>query len=507
MNKTVIAIDGIEEDRFIRTQKLMDVATDALRVKFDDWHPPKTLKETLRFYKKNIMKNINRKDQDKLYPESGPPITSAEMDLTLLVRVLRNTGIEKPYFGFDNKPLDSENNFGADVVRLNYLRNDLYHSNDRKLNEQQYESMSKTLKEVISRFSGSLFDDKIRCIMEGSLDTRAVSFTWHVHEAILLAPKACNKAVIQPIKASVIQLYDHQPLRYLIYGGTVLTYGMTNIQSLEELIYYLSVVQCVTVRQCIFILNEHPFLKEKLAQLILGQETSVGHGFMIVENVNISASNSTPISVLSGLHSQCGQVKQGFMPSSRPCAMDSSCTKGEVTEAPFRKRHFIKHYTKEHCRMVEQQHSMSYSNCITDSASAESTTKVECCNLSGSNIDKNLYFTCQTELQSEFPSSCQLSRSYTDGNQLMTNELEAALVLKCPEPHHSKNQVNSPLNTDFPKASQSDLNGNGCCGILESEVIEKTAPINSELSEGVSCVLHLANEPSIFFEASTFKAL
>lgn len=70
------------------------------------------------------------------------------MDLTLLVRVLRNTGIEKPLFGFDYKPLDGEISLGADVVRLKFFRNELYHSNGRKLNEQQYESMSKTLREV-----------------------------------------------------------------------------------------------------------------------------------------------------------------------------------------------------------------------------------------------------------------------------------------------------------------------------------------------------------------------
>lgn len=71
MNDTVIAIVGIDEDRFIRIDKLINAATDALREKFDKRHPPETLTNTLMVYKTDIIKNINRRDEEKLYPESG----------------------------------------------------------------------------------------------------------------------------------------------------------------------------------------------------------------------------------------------------------------------------------------------------------------------------------------------------------------------------------------------------------------------------------------------------
>lgn len=70
--------------------------------------------------------------------------------MTLLVRVLRNIGLEAPYFGFDIEPLDAEISFAADVVRVNFLRNELSHSPVITLTEQQFENMSNTLIKVRS---------------------------------------------------------------------------------------------------------------------------------------------------------------------------------------------------------------------------------------------------------------------------------------------------------------------------------------------------------------------
>lgn len=134
------------------------------------------------------------------------------------------------------------------------------------VNEEYGDLYKMLLFKVINRLGESEFDDHIRHIMTGSLDYRAGSITWHAQEAIALVPNAFNERVLQPAKASVIQLNEQQPLHYSLIGGTVVSYGMqhmSKIQSREELIYYLHVLQNVVVRECIFILKKIPLSQAK----------------------------------------------------------------------------------------------------------------------------------------------------------------------------------------------------------------------------------------------------
>ncbi|XP_063400193.1 uncharacterized protein LOC134684814 [Mytilus trossulus] len=377
MNDTVIAIVGIDEDRFIRIQKLMGAATDALRQKFDERHPPKTLEETLKFYKKGIMKNINRTDQEKLYPKSGHHVPSAEMDLTLLVRVLRNTEIEEPLFGFDCKPLDGEISFGADVVRLNFFRNELNHSIVRKLNKQQFESMSNTLKEVIHRLCKSGSDDHIRLILTESLDYRAGEITWHLQKTKDLVLVAFKKKVIQPTWVSVIQLNDQQPLHYLIGGGTLLAYIMQNISafsSREELTTYLRHVQNLTVKQCIFILN-------KLAELNLyqtkqdnsrndltpGDRRTEGHA-------TCSGSHSTLNLDLQEICLQCGNVKNTSKYFSMPIPMGDDGLRNIPRFCECQKQVYDKHFKQYISTHSNTEIKPCNSPCLLDT---ESSSKIQ----------------------------------------------------------------------------------------------------------------------------------
>lgn len=60
-----------EGDRFKRVDMLIDVATKALRIKFDQLHPPETLQETLRSNKCKIIRHISRNQENILYSITG----------------------------------------------------------------------------------------------------------------------------------------------------------------------------------------------------------------------------------------------------------------------------------------------------------------------------------------------------------------------------------------------------------------------------------------------------
>lgn len=148
--------------------------------------------------------------------------------------------------------------------------------------------------------------------MKGSLDYRANNITWHVRETMVLLPDALDEIVLQPAKASVIQLNNQQPLQYSIAGGILLAYIMPNISefsSREELTTYLLHVQNLTVKQCIFILN-------KLSELNLCQtkqdnsRNDITPGGVRTEGrASFPGSHSNLNSDFQEIRSQCGNEK------------------------------------------------------------------------------------------------------------------------------------------------------------------------------------------------------
>lgn len=478
-----MAVCSIEADQFIRAKQIVNISVKALRVRFDKELPPAILLSILSQHGSCIKRHLTGKQRDKLFPTKGI-VSSKTMDLTLMVMMLRNTKvIVEPILDSDGNPMEEDLSLNADVVRLKNIRNQFAHTTVLELNGQEYEEITQRLIEVIKRLSGSLFDDEIRCKMEESLDYRAGHLTWHVHAAIALAPNAMNETVIKPTKASVVQLYEHQPLHYSIYGGTVLVYGLKNIfeiQSLEELIYYLSVAQDFTVRQCIFILHEHSILKQKLAELLLDQRKQ-NHlpnyikpvDVKIEANttipVDVSALKSTPTSDLPGIHSQCGHVKL-----------------------------LCKNHPIRNCKLSEQENSMSYSYDINFFGSQNSTTKIECDNFSGSNFENNFDAQCQHEIQSKFPSCRQLSSNNPFSNCKPYMKNGEMYLLPCTEYFETASKISNkycakvttyyPGNTVRPNvchnnASQPYLSGNDN-GVIPRgknvEHVEEKASANKE---------------------------
>ncbi|XP_071121715.1 uncharacterized protein [Mytilus edulis] len=421
-----------EGDRFKRAEMLIDIGTDALRLKFDELLPTTTLQETLQPMKSVMKRKASRPHVAILYPTNGT-VLSMNMDLTLMAFVLRITEkVAAPHSStFDDKPHEHEISDGADVARLKFFRNALVHAKVKELNEQEFNEISKTLKKVIKRLGKSRFDDRITHIMNGSLDYRANNITWHAQQTIYLLPQAVVKGVLQPATVLIIRQHEKQPFQWSIIGGTVISV----IHSREELIYYLGVLQNMTVRYCSCVLNEHPFFKQILAELISYQRKQ-NHSPNYIKPVNattpedVLASKSTLTSDLPYIYAQRRHVE-----------------------------HVCKDQTIREKKLLEQENSMSYSDDINFPDSQNSSTKID--NFSGSNIENNFDAQCQNVLPSKCQSNSKLSSNNKDlkSKQYMENgEIDLS---HCVELGIAVTNTSDHLsNTVLPNASQPVLIGN-----------------------------------------------
>lgn len=193
--------------------------------------------------------------------------------------------------------------------------------------------------------------------MEESLNCRAETFFYHVPAGIALAPNAFNNAVIKPTKESVVQLYEHQQLHYSTYGGTVVTYYMTNIfesPSVEELVYYLKEAMI-----------EYSYATQRNDEVVLYQpKQSVKIEGNITFPVYISDSISALNSDLQGLNLQYRYVQRTSLLWSRPCVTDSLYANYKLFDAQLCRANFCKDLTIEHYRPLQQLKIPSYSKYV-----------------------------------------------------------------------------------------------------------------------------------------------
>lgn len=319
--------------------------------------------------------------------------------------------------------------------------------------------------------------------MNNSLDYRAGSLIWHAQKTLYLVPSAFKRSVYQPAKALVIQLNQQLPLYYPIIGGTVLYYGMqtlSEIQSLEELIYFQKKVWNITVRHCIFILNEDPYLKQKFKELSSGQNKQdnsandikpVGlrteRNNTIPENINLSS--STLNSDLHGLYSGHGHVNHTSMPFSNPSAGDFPYRYIDLDEQCYTPRSFKYPSLFGYERQFERVNSTNFSISINLSDSKESTTKTER-KSTGPYVESNIDSTRQIEQEFEYPLSCQLlsnqpvsscqwfqghghfSMKHVERGYESTSD---TLVTLCQTstPCPARNQTHNNFNTSYPYVS------------------------------------------------------
>lgn len=161
------------------------------------------------------------------------------------------------------------------------------------------------------------------------------------------------------------------------------------------------------MRQCIFILNKYPFLRQKLAQLILNQDKQ-GSSPNDKTHASVKSEVNTPIprsifvsistrnSVFPELSLQFGHFNHVSMPFSGSCTMDSPNKNYKL----FKEQHLcnqLQYKTNKigFSRPIRQGNSVSYSDCINISGSKNSTTKIESSHFPRSYVENNVDDTYQ----------------------------------------------------------------------------------------------------------------
>ncbi|VDI03046.1 Hypothetical predicted protein [Mytilus galloprovincialis] len=160
-----------EEENFLRIVYLhYRVATGALTNFFDKLHPSlsadlnipgnKAILQDLYIPPPRKKRVLYRGQWDTLYPPPGPTtVTSADLDLTLIVCLLRNIPplVTEPPTGFDNLPPSHDKSDGANIARLKYYKNFLVsHSKDGKLSDADFVGIWNDLEQAIKGLDNSL---------------------------------------------------------------------------------------------------------------------------------------------------------------------------------------------------------------------------------------------------------------------------------------------------------------------------------------------------------------
>ncbi|CAC5368067.1 unnamed protein product [Mytilus coruscus] len=159
-----------EEENFLRIVYLnYSVATRALTRFFDklhsnlsaDLHNPrnKAKLEQLLNPPPGRKRVLYQGQWDILYPPTGTPkVTSADLDLTLIVCLLRNLPpvVVAPVNGFDELPNPNDKSDGANIARLKYYKNFLVsHSKDGSISNVDFVGMWNTLEQAIKGLDNS----------------------------------------------------------------------------------------------------------------------------------------------------------------------------------------------------------------------------------------------------------------------------------------------------------------------------------------------------------------
>ena len=125
---------------------ILDGGTPALRRVFDGFHPPSRLAAALNVERQTVetllkQRVLTRTQWNQLYPTDGASVDSGAFDITLLIILLTNIcGLRPPRKGWRDKPPSSDTSLEANIVRLRYYRNLLFHTaNGSAVSSQDFE--------------------------------------------------------------------------------------------------------------------------------------------------------------------------------------------------------------------------------------------------------------------------------------------------------------------------------------------------------------------------------
>ena len=130
------------------SQLLLDIGYKTLKRKFDSFHPPESLRASLKSRYKMLLalrskRLLKPKHWGKLFPQYPAQPDSNTFDLTLLCLLFRTIcNLSPPPTGWDNEPPSEDCSATANMARIAYLRKSvLRHVNEAKLDASSFEKL------------------------------------------------------------------------------------------------------------------------------------------------------------------------------------------------------------------------------------------------------------------------------------------------------------------------------------------------------------------------------
>ncbi|XP_078380837.1 uncharacterized protein LOC144663686 isoform X2 [Oculina patagonica] len=170
---------------------LVDVGSQVVRETFDRVRPPGSLHTVLAdpavhaklqsLRKKRVLSTPQWR---KLYPVIKSSVSSRDFDPTLLVILLRNIcSLVPPATGWDNLPFLTDTTLEADIARIKFYRDTIYHSHgsDASLDDVLFSVYWKKIKDTLVRLGGAYYRDAIDVFENETMDT---DFEEHYQELL-----------------------------------------------------------------------------------------------------------------------------------------------------------------------------------------------------------------------------------------------------------------------------------------------------------------------------------
>ncbi|KAL9965325.1 hypothetical protein ACROYT_G029112 [Oculina patagonica] len=159
---------------------LVDVGSQVLRETFDRVRPPGSLHTVLTDSAVHAKLQLLRKKRvlstpqwRKLYPVIKSSVSSRDFDPTLLVILLRNTcSLVPPATGWDNLPLVTDTTLEANIARIKFYRDTIYHSHgsDASVDDATFGVYWKEIKDTLVRLGGACYHDAIDVFESENMD-------------------------------------------------------------------------------------------------------------------------------------------------------------------------------------------------------------------------------------------------------------------------------------------------------------------------------------------------
>ena len=156
---------------------LVDIATQALRDKFDAFHSPANLHAVLAgnittLQSLRAKKIINPIQWGTLVPPIPTKVSSRDFDTTLLVVLLRNLcGLTPPVTGWDALPAATDLSCEADIARVKYFRNTVYgHAVSASVDDATFNNYWRDIQDTLIRLGGVSYKTAIDTLRNECMD-------------------------------------------------------------------------------------------------------------------------------------------------------------------------------------------------------------------------------------------------------------------------------------------------------------------------------------------------